>query len=42
MADGKRMVETGFERWILEQEERARTSFAYADIRCHPYNVPER
>lgn len=40
VADGKRMCEIGPEAWILEQEERARTGFAYVDIRCHPYDVP--
>jgi len=36
LADGKRMQEIGVEAWIQEQEERAKTGFAYADIR-----VPE-
>jgi hypothetical protein len=35
------MREIGLERWIEEQEERATTGFAYADIRCYPYSVPE-
>lgn len=41
IADGKRMREIGIEAWIKEQEERAKTGFAYVDIRCHPYSVPE-
>lgn len=40
LADSKRMAEIGVEKWIAEQEERARTGFAYADIRCHPYDIP--
>lgn len=40
IADGTRMKEIGVEAWIQEQEERANTGFAYADIRCHPYDVP--
>ena len=35
LADGKRMREIGLEAWIQEQEERAKTGFAYADIRYH-------
>jgi len=41
LADGKRMVEIGLERWIEEQEARKATGFCYVDIRCHPYDVPE-
>lgn len=41
LADGKRMQELGIEAWVKEQEERAKTGFAYVDIRCHPYEVPE-
>jgi hypothetical protein len=26
---------------IAEQEERRKTGFAYVDIRCHPYDVPD-
>lgn len=40
IADGERMRKLGMEAWLQEQEERAKTGFAYADIRCHPYNVP--
>lgn len=40
IADGKRMQEIGIEAWIQEQKKRAKTGFAYADIRCHPYEVP--
>ncbi len=40
LADGQRMVEIGLERWIVEQEERAGTGFAYVDVRRHPYDVP--
>ena len=35
LADGKRLQTVGLEKWIEEQEERAITGFAYADIR-HP------
>ena len=41
LADGARMKETGIDAWIAEQEGRARTGFAYADIRCRPYTVPQ-
>ncbi|MBM4431521.1 MAG: DUF3795 domain-containing protein [Chloroflexi bacterium] len=40
IADGRRMREMGLEAWVREQEQRARTGFAYVDIRCHPYSVP--
>ena len=40
IADGERMRKLGREAWLQEQEERAKTGFAYADIRCHPYQVP--
>jgi hypothetical protein len=41
VADGHRMRDIGLERWIEEQEARTETGFAYVDIRCHPYSVPE-
>jgi hypothetical protein len=41
IADGQRMREIGIEAWIQEQEKRAETGFAYVDVRCYPYNVPE-
>ncbi len=40
IADGKRIRDIGMEAWIAEQQERAKTGFAYVDIRCHPYEVP--
>lgn len=42
IADGKRMTEIGLERWIKEQEARKATGFAYVDIRCYPYEVPDQ
>jgi len=42
LADGKRMKEIGIEKWIREQEERRKTGFAYVDIRCYPYKVPDK
>lgn len=41
LADGQRMKEIGLDAWIREQEERRKTGFAYVDIRCHPYEVPD-
>jgi hypothetical protein len=41
IADGQRMREIGLEAWIEEQKERAKTGFAYVDIRCYPYEVPD-
>ena len=41
LADGKRMKEIGIERWIEEQEKRKATGFAYVDIRCEPYDIPD-
>ena len=41
LADGKWMQAVGIEAWIIEQEERAGTGFAYVDIRCHPCEIPE-
>jgi hypothetical protein len=40
ISDGRRMKEVGLEAWIEEQDERAKTGFAYCDIRCEPYEVP--
>jgi len=33
LADGRRMQQVGLERWSAEQETRAETGFAYADVR---------
>ena len=41
VADGRRMRTLGLDRWIEEQEARRATGFAYADIRCTPFNVPD-
>ena len=41
IADGQRMREIGIEAWIQEQEKRAGAGFAYVDVRCYPYSVPE-
>ena len=40
LAEGERMKSLGLDAWIAEQEERRKTGFAYADIRCLPYEVP--
>ncbi len=42
LADAERMRAIGLETWIAEQEERRKTGFAYCDIRCHPYEVPDK
>ena len=42
LADAERMKAIGMDEWIAEQEERRKTGFAYADIRCHPYTVPDK
>ena len=39
--DSQRLRKIGIDAWIVEQEERAATGFAYVDVRCHPYSVPE-
>jgi len=41
IASGRRMKDIGIEAWIAEQLERAKTGFAYVDIRCPPYSIPE-
>jgi hypothetical protein len=41
VADARRLERIGHKAWIEEQERRAETGFCYADIRCHPYTVPE-
>ena len=33
LTDARRMQQVGLERWIVEQEDRAATGFAYTDIR---------
>ncbi|MCK4873228.1 MAG: DUF3795 domain-containing protein [Phycisphaerales bacterium] len=40
--DGKRMRDIGLDAWVAEQRDRAATGFAYVDIRCHPYDVPDK
>ena len=42
LADGQRMKAKGLSAWVLEQEERRKTGFAYVDIRCYPYQVPDK
>ena len=42
LADGQRMRAIGIDAWIQEQEERCKTGFAYVDIRCEPYEVPDK
>jgi hypothetical protein len=41
IADGERMKKIGIDAWVEEQEGRAETGFAYVDIRCSPYEVPD-
>lgn len=36
IADGKRLKEIGIEAWMAEQQKRAKTGFAYCDIRYDP------
>jgi hypothetical protein len=42
LSDAERMKAIGMDAWIAEQEERRATGFAYADVRCHPYTVPDK
>jgi hypothetical protein len=42
LSDGKRLKEIGIKKWIEEQEKRKKTGFAYVDIRCYPYEVPDK
>jgi len=42
LADAERMKSIGIDAWIAEQEERRKTGFDYVDIRCHPYEVPDK
>jgi len=42
LADGRRMTDIGMERWIEEQEARKATGFSYVDIRCYPYEIPDK
>ncbi len=42
LADGQRMKAKGVSVWVQEQEERRKTGFAYVDIRCYPYSVPDK
>jgi hypothetical protein len=41
LADGNRMKQIDLDTWIKEQEERRATGFAYADIRCKPFDIPD-
>ena len=36
LADGRRLRQVGLEQWAAEQELRAATGFAYADVRVPP------
>ncbi len=42
LADANRMKAIGMDAWIAEQEERRKAGFAYVDIRCYPYEVPDK
>ena len=39
---GARMTSIAMDAWIADQEERRKTGFAYVDIRCHPYDIPDK
>jgi hypothetical protein len=41
VADANRMKEIGIDAWIAEKEERRKTGFAYVDVRCQPYDIPD-
>jgi hypothetical protein len=41
IADSERLKKIGIKAWTKEQQERAKTGFAYVDIRCYPYSVHE-
>lgn len=41
IADGERLKRHGLAAWIGEQEERRRSGFAYADIRCLTHEDPD-
>lgn len=41
LSESKRIKKIGIDAWIEEQKQRAETGFAYVDIRCHPYEVPQ-
>ncbi|MHB0879117.1 MAG: DUF3795 domain-containing protein [Anaerolineae bacterium] len=38
--DGARLREIGPEAWVAEQEERRRSGFCYADVRCGNCEIP--
>ena len=40
--DSERLKRIGVDKWLEEQEARAKTGFCYCDIRCHPYTVPDK
>jgi hypothetical protein len=42
LADGDRLKALGIDQWIEEQESRRATGFAYVDIRCLPYEIPDK
>lgn len=41
LADGKRIIKYGLDKWIEEQEERRADGFCYASVRCYPYHYPD-
>jgi len=42
IADGMRLKEIGLDKWLKEQEARAKTGFCYCDIRCEPSTVSDK
>ncbi len=41
LADGERIRRIGLDKWVHEQQERARNGFCYADVRCEPCEIPD-
>ena len=41
VAEASRMIEIGIDAWIADQEEKRKTGFAYVDVRCEPYEIPD-
>ena len=41
VAEAGRMIEIGIDAWIADQEEKRKTGFAYVDVRCEPYEIPD-
>jgi hypothetical protein len=39
--DGRQIKKVGLDKWIAQQQQRAKAGFCYSDVRCIPCTVPK-